>query len=56
MKEEINLLEHNYEAGTMVEVPGHLLYGLLQFLQSVKESETSIVFSNMYVKSAKEIY
>lgn len=57
MKEDdINLLEHSYEQDTMVQMPGSFLYGLLQFLQTVKESETSIGFSNMYSKSAKEVY
>lgn len=54
--EQINLLSHTYENNTMVEVPGALLYSLMQLLQSVKDNETTMGFSHTYTKKSKEIF
>lgn len=53
--EQINLLEHVYDDNAIVEVPGNLVYALMQVLQQVKEHETQTVFSHSYSFSAKEI-
>ena len=53
--EQINLLEHIYDNNAIVEVPGNLVYALMQVLQQVKEHETQTVFSHSYSFSAKEI-
>jgi hypothetical protein len=53
---EISLLSHTYDNNTMVEIPGALLYSLMQILQSVKENETTMGFNTTYVKSSKEIF
>lgn len=57
MKDEsINLLSHVYDNNTMVEIPGALLYSLMQLLQAVKENETTMGLSTTYAKSSKEIF
>lgn len=57
MKEEqINLLSHTYANDTMVQVPGALLYSLMQLLQSVKENETTIGLNTTYTKKIKEFF
>lgn len=53
---EINLLAHTYDNNTKVELPGTLLYALMQLLQAVKESETSVGLSHTYVKSSQEVF
>lgn len=49
----INLLEYVYEPGQMVEVPGMLLYALMQVLREVKEQETNTAFTHYYSTGAK---
>jgi hypothetical protein len=56
MKQEINLLSHTYDNNTMVQIPGSLLYALLQILQSVKDRETNIGFTATYAKKTKEVF
>jgi len=53
--EKINLLEHVYDDGVNVELPGNLVYALMQVLSQVKEAETSTVFAHSYSASAKEV-
>lgn len=53
---EINLLEYVYEPGQMVEIPGKLMEGLMQFLRTVHQSETKTGFISAYPKSTKEVF
>ena len=56
MKEEnINLLEYQYTNGAEVTIPGDLVYGLMQVLNQVKESETHYVFNHYYDANPKEV-
>lgn len=55
MKEEINLLKHVYEKDVLVQIPGDLLYALMQVLNQVKENETQQVFVHSYSLDAKEV-
>jgi hypothetical protein len=54
MEEEINLLEYSYPDGTMIEIPGRLLEGLIQILTTVDTQETTKGFINKYPVTSKE--
>ena len=58
MKEEqINLLEHIYDAETMVSVPGTMLYAMIQLLNQVKENETlNVAFISQYPEKSKKVF
>jgi hypothetical protein len=56
MEEQINLLDYSYPDGTMVEIPGRLLEGLIQILNTVNEKETTKGFIDKYPVSIKEIF
>lgn len=53
-KEGINLLEYTYPEGTLVEIPGRLLEGLIQILSEVDKKETTVGFINNYPLTSKE--
>ena len=53
--EKINLLEYVYDDNVNVELPGNLVYALMQVLSQVKENETQTVFTHSYSTSAKEV-
>jgi hypothetical protein len=50
-----NLFNYSYKQGEMVEIPGELLYAIMQFSNTVNQNETHVGFSYQYSKSAKEI-
>ncbi len=54
--EQINLLDYSYPDGTMVEIPGRLLEGLIQILNTVNEKETTKGFIDRYPVSNKEVF
>lgn len=53
---EINLLEYSYPDGVKVEIPGRMIEGLMQFLRTVQQNETSMAFTNSYPTKFKEIF
>ena len=53
---EINLLEHVYDKGQMVEFPGELVYALMQVLEKVADHEKVTGFPTAYAKSTKEVF
>ncbi len=54
MEKELNLLEYTYPEGTLVEIPGRLLEGIIQILSEVDKKETTVGFINNYPLSSKE--
>lgn len=54
-KEQINLMEYTYPEGTMIQIPGRLLEGLIQILTEVDKKETTMGFINNYPLSSKEV-
>jgi hypothetical protein len=55
MNNEINLLEYIYDDQVKVEIPGSLLYALMQVLNQVKENETQYVFTHYYNEAPKTV-
>lgn len=54
---QINLLEYDYTNDAKVEIPGKMLYGIMQLLKQVKENETiPSSFISQYPKKHKEIF
>jgi len=53
---EINLMEYVYDQETMVNIPGSMLYALLQLLRQVVDDQTKTVFTSKYGTDVKEIY
>lgn len=51
-----NLLEYVYSDQDTVTIPGTALYGLLQFLNTIKENETHTIYSHQYVLKGKEVF
>lgn len=52
----VNLLEYVYQPEDLIQIPGNLLYGLMQVLRQVKDSETHTVFTTAYATKAKEVF
>jgi len=51
----INLFEYQYDENAEVSISGMALYGLLQFLNTVKENETHTIFAHSYALKGKEV-
>ena len=54
-KDQINLMDYTYPEGTMIQIPGRLLEGLIQILTEVDKKETTMGFINNYPLSSKEV-
>lgn len=54
--EEINLLEYVYPQGTMVQIPGRLLEGLIQILNEVDKKESTRGFIDKYPTTSKKMF
>lgn len=56
-EKQVNLLEYDYPNEAVSEIPGKLLYAVIQFLKQVKDSEViPVSFISQYPKSSKEVY
>lgn len=56
-EKQINLLKYDYPTETVVQIPGKMLYGIMQLLNQVKDSETTQTsFISQFPKSSKKVF